>query len=131
MVTSDTSLFSPPECLREHQQDHVGGEPPGRGRPLRLHADQTDLGSAGSGLEELRRGAGRALHHPRHVLRLPPEGRTGAATGSPPRVPVGSPLPVAPSRRDGVAAFRSVRFPLSIDLLRCLFWDGWHGNGRG
>lgn len=71
------ALLFLPERLREHQQDHVGGEPTGRGRPLRLRADQADLHSAGPGLEELRRRAGRALHHPRHVVRLPPEGRTG------------------------------------------------------
>lgn len=41
---------------------------------------------------------------------------------APPRVPVALPLPVAS---------RGATMSLSIDLLRCLFWDGWHGNGRG
>lgn len=65
------------ERLCEHQPDHVGGVAPVGGGPLRLAADQTDLGPAGPGVEELRRRPGRTQHHPGHVGRLPPEVGTG------------------------------------------------------
>lgn len=71
------NFFRLPECLCKYQQNHVSGESPGRSRSLRLHTDKTDLQSAGSGLEKFCCCTWRALHHPRHVVRLSPEGWTG------------------------------------------------------
>lgn len=80
LTTASGSCLFFPECLRKYQQNHVSGEPPGGGRSLRLRTDKADLRSAGSGLEKFRRRAWRALHHPRHVVRLSPEGWTGENT---------------------------------------------------
>lgn len=68
------------ERVREHQSDHVSGEPaPGVG-PLRLTADPADLRPAGAGVEGLRCGSGRAQHAAGDVCQLPPESRPGTDT---------------------------------------------------
>ena len=72
------SSSAPAERVREHQPHHVRGQPAAGVGPLRLPADQADLGPAGAGVEGLRRSAGRAQHAAGDVGQLPPEMRPGA-----------------------------------------------------
>lgn len=65
--------FILPERLCEHHTDRLGGHPTLRGRPLRRRSDPAGLGTAGSGLEELRLVPGGAQCHSGHVLCVPPE----------------------------------------------------------
>lgn len=77
MVSSSgiLSLFS--ECICEYLTNCLGGDAALWGRSLRRRSDTADLGSVGSGLEELCLGTGGAQCHLGHVLGVPPKNRTG------------------------------------------------------
>lgn len=93
------------ERLREHHPYRLGGHAALRGRPLRRRSDPADLGTAGSGLEELRFVPGGAQRHPGHVFCFPPKSWAGQLVVS-----------LCLLLRDGIKTFKmlTIRF--------------WHGN---
>lgn len=68
------------ECLRQHKPHHVGWKPAVGGGPLRVPADQTDLRTAGAGVESFRSRSGREERPAGDVRCFPPEMRPGQRT---------------------------------------------------